>query len=63
MEVKARVKKRKRRKNKAGYAAIPVADGRAGAEMRGFTLFDSCTLTDGRADGRTEALIELRVRN
>ena len=46
---------------------IPVADGWAGAEMRVFTLFDSCSRTDqqtdGRTDGRTKALIELRVRN
>ena len=36
----------------------PVADGWAGAEMRVFTLFDSCSptdrLTDGRTDGRTD---------
>ena len=63
------------RKNKAGYTAIPVADGWAGAEMRVFALFDLCTPTDqrtngptdqrtnGPTDGRTEALIELRVRN
>ena len=42
---------------------IPVADGWAGAEMRVFTLFDSCSRTDQRTDGRTKALIELRVRN
>ena len=45
----------------------PVADGWAGAEMRVFTLFDSCSPTDqptdGRTDGRTKPLIELRVRN
>ena len=40
--------------NKAGYTAIPVADGWAGAEMRGFTLFDSCTPTDRRTDRRTD---------
>ena len=43
-----------------------VADGRAGAEMRVFPLFDSM-VTDGRTDGptngRTKPLIELRVRN
>ena len=50
-------------KNKAGYTAIPVAGGWAGAEMRVFTLFNSCTPTDGRTDGWTKALIELRVRN
>ena len=57
--------------NKARYTAIPVADGWAGAEMRDFTLFDSCSRmdqptdgrTDRRTDGRTKALIELRVRN
>ena len=42
---------------------IPVADVWAGAEMRVFTLFDSCSRTDGPTDGRTKALIELRVRN
>ena len=36
----------------------PVADGRAGAEMRVFPLF-RLVLTDGR----TKPLIELRVRN
>ena len=45
----------------------PVADEWAGAEMRVFTLFDSCSptdrRTDGRTDGRTKPLIELRVRN
>ena len=45
----------------------PVADGWAGAEVRVFTLFDSCSPTDrptdGRTDGRTKPLIELRVRN
>ena len=42
--------------NKAGFTAIPVADGWAGAEMRGFTLFDLCTdgPTDGWTDGRTD---------
>ena len=40
----------------------PVADGWAGAEMRVFPLFDSI-ITDGRTDGRTKPLIELRVRN
>ena len=46
---------------------IPVADRWAGAEIRVFTLFDSCSRTNGRTngrtDGRTKALIELRVRN
>ena len=46
---------------------IPVADGWAGAEMRFFTLFDSCSRTDrptnGQMEGRTKPLIELRVRN
>ena len=42
---------------------IPVADGWAGAEMRLFTLFDSCSRTNRPTDGRTKALIELRVRN
>ena len=46
--------KRKRRnikkKNKAGYMAIPVADGWAAAEIRVFTLFNSCTPTDRRTD-------------
>ena len=37
----------------------PVADRWAGAEMRVFTLLNSCS----RTDGRTKALIELRVRN
>ena len=32
---------------------IPVADGWAGAEMHVFTLFDLCSRTDGRIDGRT----------
>ena len=32
----------------------PVADGWAGAEMRVFTLFDSCSLTDRPTDGRTD---------
>ena len=57
--------------NKAGYTAIPVADGWAGAEMRVFTLFDLCTPTDRRTnrptdqrtDGRTKPLKELGVRN
>ena len=42
------------KKNKAGYTAIPVADGWAGAEMRGFALFDSCTPTDRRTNGPTD---------
>ena len=41
-----------------------VADGWAGAEI---SVFDSCSRTDrptdGRTDGRTKPLIELRVRN
>ena len=45
----------------------PVADGWAGAEMRVFTLSDSCSSTDRPTDrptdGRTKPLIELRVRN
>ena len=45
----------------------PVADERAGAEMRVFILFDSCSPTDrptdGWTDGQTKPLIELRVRN
>ena len=49
--------------NKAGYMAIPVPDGWAGAEIRVFTLFDSCSRPDGPTDGPTKALIELRVRN
>ena len=32
--------------NKAGYMAIPVADRWAGAEIRVFTLFDSCSQMD-----------------
>ena len=44
----------KRGGKKAGYTAIPVADGWVGAEMRVFTLFDSCTSTDRRTDGRTD---------
>ena len=32
----------------------PVADGWAGAEMRVFTLFDSCSRTDGPTDRRTD---------
>ena len=39
------------------------ADGWAGAEMRVFTLFDSWSWMDGPPDGRSEALIDLRVRN
>ena len=39
----------------------PVADGWAGAETCVFTLFDSI-ITNGRTDGRTKPLIELRVR-
>ena len=49
----------------------PVADGWAGAEMqlsttknvlkRLFSHFSTCA--DGPRDGRTEPLIELRVRN
>ena len=31
-----------------------VADGWAGAEMRIFTLFDSCSRTDGPTDGQTD---------
>ena len=54
-------------KNKAGYTAIPVADGWAGAEMRVFTLLDLCIptdqWTDGQTDGRLKVLTELRVRN
>ena len=61
--------------NKAGYTAIPVADGWAGAEMRVFTLFDSCSWKDGPmdgptdgpmdrpTDGRTKAFTGLRLRN
>ena len=45
----------------------PVADRWAGAEMHVFTLFNSWSRTDqptdGRMDGRTKPLIELRVRN
>ena len=33
---------------------IPVADGWAGAETLVFPLFDSCSPTDGRTDGRTD---------
>ena len=44
-----------------------VADGWAGVDMRVYPLFDLCWRTDGpmdgRTDGRTKALIELRVRN
>ena len=40
----------------------PVADGWAGVDMRVFPLFDSM-VTNGRTDGRTKPLIELRVRN
>ena len=42
---------------------IPVADGRAGAEMRVFPLLNS-SVTDGPTDGRTDRslLKELRVR-
>ena len=32
----------------------PVADGWAGADMRVFGLFDSCSPTDRRTDGRTD---------
>ena len=32
---------------------IPVADGWAGAEMRVFPLFDSCSQTDQRTDGQS----------
>ena len=39
-----------------------VADGWAGVDMRVFPLFDSMVM-DGRTDGRTKPLIELRVRN
>ena len=51
------------RKTRPDTRPIPVADGWAGAEMRVFTLFDPCSRTDGPTDGRTKALIELRVRN
>ena len=47
-------RKREREKNKAGYTAIPVTEGWAGAEMRVFTLFDSCSRTDRPTDGRTD---------
>ena len=43
---KKKKKKKEKEKNKAGYTAIPVADGWAGAEMHVFALFDSCTPTD-----------------
>ena len=33
---------------------IPVADGCAGAEMRVFTHFDSCSRTDRPTDGPTD---------
>ena len=33
---------------------ISVADGCAGVEMRVFTLFDSCSQTNGRTDWRTD---------
>ena len=33
---------------------IPVADRWAGAVMRVFTLFDSCSRTDGPTDQRTD---------
>ena len=42
---------------------IPVADGWARAEMRVFPLFDSCSPTNGRTDGRTKPLIESLVRD
>ena len=64
-----RQKKMRRRKEKTrpDTRPIPVADGWAGAEMRVLPLFDSCSptdrRTDGPTDGRTKALIELRVRN
>ena len=40
--------------NQAGYTAIPVVDGWAGAEMRVFTLFDSSSRTNGLTDGWTD---------
>ena len=38
-----------------------VADGLARADMHVFTLFDSCSPTDGRADGRTDGQGSYRV--
>ena len=37
--------------NKAGYTAIPVADGWARVDMRVLTLFDSWSRTDRPTDG------------
>ena len=55
------------RKTRPDTRPIPVADGWAGAELRVFTLFDSCSRTngrtDGRTDGRTKPLIESLVRD
>ena len=39
-----------KRKTRPDTRPIPVADGWAGLEMRVFTLFDSCSRTDGRTD-------------
>ena len=42
------------RKTRPDTRPIPVADEWAGAELRVFTLFDSCLRTDGPMDGRTD---------
>ena len=67
--------KTKQKKTRPDTRPIAVADGWAGAEMRVFPLFDSCSPTDqrtngltdrwtnGRMDGRTKPLIESLVRD
>ena len=50
------------RKTRPDTRSIPVADGWAGAELRVFTLFDSCSRTDKRTDGRTDQRTDGRAK-
>jgi len=47
---RGRRRRRRSRRTRPDTRPIPVADGWAGAEMRVFTLFDSCSRTNGRTD-------------
>ena len=49
-----KISKEMRKEARPDTRPIPVADGWAGAEMRVFTLFDSCSRTNGGTDGPTE---------
>ena len=50
---KRRRKRRGRIETRPDTRPISVADGWAGAEMRVFTLFNSCSRTNGPTDGQS----------